>query len=208
MKKFIEKNYCRLYIVRHGETDWNLKKIVQGHTDTPLNKTGEKQARELAATLRRIKFSAVFSSDLIRSRRTAEIVAQEKKIAIKTTKALRERYFGKFEGRNFQADKDYQLEITQLVELSLEERRKQGIKLDIEGNEEMMRRFIPFLRELSVAYPSKNVLVVTHGGVIRILLNHLGSQLSHGSISNAAYVILDSDGVDFFIRDTFGIKPI
>ncbi len=133
MKKLNDKNYCRLYIIRHGETDWNLKELVQGHTDIALNKTGEKQANDLAKMLNRIKFAAAFSSDLIRARRTAEIVAQEKKIAIKTTNALRERFFGRYEGRNFREDKEYQLAITKLVEMSSEERQEQGINLDMEA---------------------------------------------------------------------------
>ena len=97
INKSSEKRFCTLYLVRHGETDWNVKGLLQGHTDIDLNKTGIKQAKELAKKLRRIKFAISFSSDLLRARRTAEIIATEKKIAVKTTTTLRERKFGRFE---------------------------------------------------------------------------------------------------------------
>ena len=50
----------KLYLIRHGETDWNVKGLLQGHTDIDLNKTGIKQAKELAKKLRRIKFAISF----------------------------------------------------------------------------------------------------------------------------------------------------
>lgn len=197
-----EKDYCSLYLVRHGETEWNAKELVQGHTDIPLNKKGERQAKELARRLKHIHFAAAFSSDLLRARRTAEIIALEKKIAVKTTKALRERYFGRFE----------KTAVRQL-DKSLEElMRKYGeeIEKEIESDEGMMKRLIPFIREIAVAYRHKNVLVVAHGGIMRTFLIHLGfasaSEMPPGSIKNTAYVKLESDGVDFFIKETFGIE--
>src|SRR3989339_1397072 len=99
--RILRNNYCHLYLVRHGETEWNVQKIIQGHKDIPLNQKGEKQARRLAKKLVKIKFGVVFSSDLLRAKRTAEIVVLEKKIAVKTTKTLRERHFGRFEGKSW-----------------------------------------------------------------------------------------------------------
>ena len=81
---------------------------------------------------------------------------------------------------------------------------------DTESDEKLMIRFIPFLRQVAIAYPDKNILIVTHGGVMRTFLIHLGygtyNTLPSGSIDNTAYVRLESDGVDFFIKETFGIK--
>ena len=93
---------CILYIIRHGETEWNVKKLCQGQTDIPLNNKGEIQAGNLSKELSHIKFNAVYSSDLIRAKRTAEIVVLEKKLAVITTKALKERLFGRFEGKHLQ----------------------------------------------------------------------------------------------------------
>lgn len=209
MKKVLvdEKRYCCLYLVRHGETDWNVKGLLQGHQDTLLNKTGKKQAVETRKILNKIKFAKVFSSDLLRAKETAEIIVLKKKIAVETTKALRERYFGRFEGIHWQKNKEYQKLISKFYKLSEEERYKGKPYEDTESNEELVGRFIPFLREVAVAYPGKNILVVGHGGVMRAFLTHLGyfKTLPPGSIKNTAYVKVLCDGVDFFIEKTYGI---
>ena len=209
MKKVLvdEKKYCNLYLVRHGETDWNIKGLLQGHKDVLLNKTGRKQAVELRKVFNKIKFAKVFSSDLLRAKETAEIIILKKKIAVETTKVLRERYFGRFEGKHWQRDKEYQKLINKFYKLSEEERYKGKPYEDTESNEELMGRFIPFLREVAVAYPGKNILVVGHGGMMRAFLTHLGyfKTLPHGLIKNTAYVKVLCDGVDFFVKEVYGI---
>lgn len=200
------KNYCILYLVRHGETEWNEKKLIQGITNIPLNKKGERQAKELAEKLTHVKFDAIFSSDLIRAKRTAEIITLEKKLAIKTTKALRERYYGDYEGKSFTK---YNQEITSILKSYSTVANKKSIK-EPESNEEMMNRLIPFLRELAVGYVGKTVLLLSHGGIMRSFLIHLGfgthETLPSGSIGNMAFVRMKSDGVDFFVEKTEGIK--
>lgn len=202
------KNYSTIYLVRHGETEWNEKGFIQGHTDIPLNIKGEKQALELAKKLRTVNFSAAFSSDLLRAKKTAEIIALEKKLTIKTTEALRERYFGKYEGKHFSfLHKDEVKKLLSNYE-KLARKSHPGVE-SVETDEELIKRFIPFIREVAVGYLGKNVLMVTHGGVIRWFLIHLGyanvKTLPPGSISNTAFVRLDSDGVDFFIKEVSGI---
>lgn len=202
-----KKSYCTLYIVRHGETDWNLQERMQGQIDIPLNETGIKQAKILAKKLKNIKFEMVFSSDLLRAKRTAEIIALEHKLAVKTTKALRERTFGKYEGINY---KEYHKLFEQFFRKSYNERYSKKAYDNTESNEELMLRFIPIIRELSVAYPGKNILVVTHGGVMRAFLHHLSivqkTEYRRARIANTAYMILESDGSDFFINDSYGIN--
>lgn len=200
------KNYCTLYIVRHGQTEWNVKGLLQGHHDIPLNDTGKKQAIELGKILEKVNFAKSFSSDLLRAKETAEIVLLKKKIAVETTQLLRERYFGKFEGRLWREDKEYQQLLKDFEKLSKEERKNRKAYPGLESDEELMNRLIPFLREVAVAYPGKNVLIATHGGVMRIFLNHLGCDLKFGSISNTAYAKILSDGVDFIVKETFGVE--
>ncbi|MFA6533114.1 MAG: histidine phosphatase family protein [Patescibacteria group bacterium] len=199
-------NYCTLYIVRHGETDWNIKKIIQGHVDIPLNKKGEAQAKELAKKLRNVKFDAVFSSDLIRAKRTAEIIMLEKKLVVQTTKALKERYFGKYQGRSFAVSN----EMTKLIN-NLKMVTGPGAK-EVESDENIILRLTTFLREIAVAYSNKTVLIVSHGGPMRTLLIHLGfanyDNFTEGQINNLAYIKLKSDGTDFFIEETEGIKTM
>jgi len=201
------QKYCTIYLVRHGETDWNKKKLIQGITDVPLNKKGEKQAKELAQKLTHVRFDAVFSSDLIRAKRTAEIISLEKKLAVKTTKALRERYFSEFEGKSYTK---YNQEIVNLLEsYRLAAINKKNIK-GLETDGAMMGRLLPFLREVAVGYLGKTVLLLSHGGIMRSFLIHLGfasyETLPSGSINNLAYIKLRSDGVDFFIEETEGVN--
>lgn len=197
-------NYCTLYIVRHGQTDWNVQGITQGETDIPLNYEGIKQAKKIKKELDSINFDAVFSSDLIRAKKTAEIITMEKELAIETTRLLRERRYGKFDGTPYQKmEKFYKT----WEKLSKEERMRYKPYEGYETDEEVIGRFITFIREVATMYPDKTVLIVCHGGIIRVLMNHLSDKTYlTGSISNTAYIKLESDGVDFFIREKQGIK--
>ena len=188
------KNYCTIYLVRHGETEWNEKKIVQGQTDIPLNKKGEGQAKELAEKLTHVKFDAVFSSDLIRAKRSAEIIILEKKLAVITTNALRERMFGRFEGKHINKLRKA------FGELLLIEKQD----YEVESDDKILLRLNPFLREVAVAYPGKNVLMVTHGGLLRAFLSHVGFKIPEyldRPMKNTGYLIIESDGVEFEIKE-------
>jgi phosphoserine phosphatase len=92
----------RVLLIRHGETIWNLQRRCQGFTDIPLSETGEAQARMLAAALKPSPLGAIISSDLIRARRTAEIIAEPHKLTPKTDARLRELNQGDLEGKNIQ----------------------------------------------------------------------------------------------------------
>ena len=75
-------------------TEWNEIGLIQGHSDSPLTAQGITQAKELAKKLKNVKFDLIFSSDLLRAKRTAEIIALEHKLFVQTSKLLRERDFG------------------------------------------------------------------------------------------------------------------
>ena len=204
-------NFCTFYIVRHGETEWNVKDIIQGQSDSPLTKNGINQAKKLAALFKNIKFDQVFSSDLLRAKRTAELVALEHKMVVKTSQLLRERRFGKWQGRKAQEmKKELKDAYRRRNQLAKKERFLYLLDDDIETDEDMIRRFITFLRETAILFPAKKVLVVSHGGVMRKLLIHLGfakyDELPGGSISNTGYIIIESDGVDLKIKETIGVK--
>jgi broad specificity phosphatase PhoE len=88
-----------LYLVRHGETDWNAAGRWQGHTDIPLNARGRAQARVVADTLRHTPLAGIVSSDLSRARETAQIIAASLGTEVISLEPdLRERAFGPFEG--------------------------------------------------------------------------------------------------------------
>lgn len=202
-----KKRYCTFYIVRHGEAEFNVKKIVHGHVDSPLTEKGKEQARVLGRTFRNIRFDRVFSSDLLRAKRTAEIIALEHKLAVETTQLLRERTFGKLDGQPLEALKAFE---KLLQELSAKEREQKLTTHNFESNEKLVGRFIQFVRETAVAHPGKTILVVSHGGLMRTFLIHVGfikhDQLPPGAIENTAYVRFLSDGVDFFIEQAVGVS--
>lgn len=200
----MDTKYCTMYIVRHGETDWNARKLVQGQTDIPLNKSGEKQAKALGENLKNIIFDAVYSSDLVRAKRTAELITIEKKLAVETSKLLRERRFGKLEGKS-------RIELDKIHKIWNELDKIQKVKYkpfsSYETDEECVSRLITFIREIAASYLNKKVLIVSHGGVMRALLNHLSEKTySGGAISNSGYIKLKSDGVDFFIEELVNIE--
>ena len=92
-----QADVLRIYVARHGQTDWNLEGRLQGGTDIPLNATGRQQAVQLGERLKNIRLDAVYSSALRRSRETAELVASSAPLT--PLPRLNERRLGKFEGQ-------------------------------------------------------------------------------------------------------------
>lgn len=181
-----------LTLIRHGETDWNRDRLIQGSTDIPLNDTGREQARATAALLReRLDGPAtIVSSDLSRARETAEIIAAELALAAPRTYAgLRERSYGDAEG------------------LGIEEfRTRWG---DWHSAEVPNAEPWPDLRARGVAALGRAVrdhrratapaaaslIVVTHGALIREIIRHatagelppVGQRLANGSTHDFVY---------------------
>jgi broad specificity phosphatase PhoE len=193
-----------LYLVRHGETEWNTKDILQGQLDSALTERGLSQARALVEQFRGVHFDAIFSSDLLRARRTAEEIALERKLAVTTSKLLRERSWGSYDGREariFREEMKHLLE--RLKELTEEEHWKFKYAEDIESFEEVFSRFTAFLREAAAAYVDKTILIVTHLDVLGSLLLHLGYKPA--GIANLSWVKLHSDGVVIDFDGSYGI---
>jgi probable phosphoglycerate mutase len=95
----------RITTIRHGETDWNKAKRIQGSTDIELNETGLKQAKRLAKRLAAEPCDVIFSSDLQRARKTAEIINQHHKVEMIISPCLREASFGELEGQYYSDEK-------------------------------------------------------------------------------------------------------
>ena len=206
-----KSDYATLYIVRHGQSHANVNKIISGHFDSPLTELGEAQAQTLGEKLRDIHFDAVFSSDLVRAKRTAELAQLERKLVVQTTTLLRERSFGSYEGKShalFDEENKELLEMRKL--LSKEEREKVAFGGTGESGTQLIGRLLLFLREVSVAYPGKTILIVTHGGMLQALLVHLGWSTYEGlpmrGIQNTSYIMCACDGVNFILEDTYGIE--
>lgn len=202
-------NLCRIYVVRHGETEWNVERRLQGQQDSPLTEKGIDQAKVISKMFSDKNFDAVYASDLFRAKKTAEVIALEKKMIVKTSEMLRERSFGKHEGKLWaEYRNDLSDSLNALEKLNDKQKYLYKVDEDVESDEEVMSRFFTFLREVALANLNKKVLVVTHGGVMRTALVHLGEfdELIPHSISNLGYFVLESDGVEFFVKEKHGIS--
>jgi broad specificity phosphatase PhoE len=144
-----------LLLARHGETDWNAERRFQGHADVPLNARGREQAERLAEELTNSEVDAVFSSDLSRARETAEIVGARLGVEVVLDPDLRELDVGSRQG------------------LTWEETRELT-DWDGEAREAHAERILGALRRIAGRHPGERVLVVTHGGSMRRVHDHLG----------------------------------
>ena len=198
------KNVCTLYLIRHGETSWNVKRLIQGHRDIPLNEKGKVQARKLAAELKGIHFDAIYSSDLKRASQTAELIGRQHRLPVTVSRALRERDFGKFSGEAYKSNKN--------LDRFIRELKKKSKTKEIESDDDLMARFTGFLRKVTSVNLGKTVLVVSHAGPMRTFLVRLKwgtyENLTEGCISNLAYIKLQSKGKNFTVTETFGITKI
>lgn len=162
-----------LYLVRHGETDWNAQKRIQGRTDIPLNETGRAQARTTGELLARRSWDGIYSSPLSRARETAEIIGAAVGIpGVGVIDEIGERNYGAAEGLE-----DSQIEAQFPGDTPVPGRETHG---------EVAARVLPALLDLGVAHPGQSLLVVSHGGVIRSVLNAVDPGVSHGRISNGS----------------------
>ena len=158
----------QLIIVRHGQTEWNIAGIRQGHLDSQLTSKGIAQANALARRLARERFAALYSSDLGRAVQTAMAVAELTGHEIVTDARLRERHLGIFQGLN----------ANEIMEKFPEERRllrTMGPDYVIPGGESMrqqVERNVSFLNDLAQKHAGETVVVVTHGGVVSGFFRH------------------------------------
>ena len=150
---------AEFWLVRHGQTDWNIQRRYQGHKDIPLNAAGREQARDLAAGLNGASFAAVYSSDLSRAMETAAILTENHPMTIITDLRLREIAMGDWEGRT-------------LAEVSSEQPGSDGrlayteVHSRAPGGEslaEVAARVRAFADEIAAKHPGQVVLIVSHG---------------------------------------------
>lgn len=165
----------RVYLVRHGETEWNTMAKFQGHTDVPLSEYGREQARLLGKRLSKENFIKVYASDLQRALETAKIISCFHGIDVLTRPELREMNFGFWEGLTYnEIKKSFQEEIKKWWEEPLTTRIPGGETLS-----EMVERCVLSIKNIVTAYPEGNVIVVTHGGAIRSIVGSvLGMDLN------------------------------
>lgn len=144
-----------IYVVRHGQTDWNVKKLCQGQVDIPLNQKGEAQAKITKRKLENTEIDLIISSPLSRARKTADIINEGRNIPIIEDVRLMERSFGEYEKApmdsfDHQGCWDYNCNCHYEKAENIRDFCKR-IELTIEDYKEK--------------YREKNILLATHGGV-------------------------------------------
>ena len=178
------RDTTRLALVRHGQTDWNLQRRIQGSSDIPLNEAGRRQARAAAALLARRDWDAVFSSPLSRALETASIIAERLGLAAPAAVAgVAERAYGDAEG---------------LTTDEILERYPEGAPIaGRESRDEVVERALPALTALADARPGERLIVVSHGGVIGSLVRHVTAH----ALPGPGHVITNGSVHDFVYRD-------
>ncbi|WHX76332.1 histidine phosphatase family protein [Bacillus safensis] len=158
-------------LVRHGETDWNAAKRIQGRTDIPLNDTGKWQAEQTGLYLKDVHWDVVISSPLTRAKETAHLILNHVHAPLVIMDDFIERDYGDAEGMSFEErqklfpDKQYP---------------------NMEPIETIQNRMLEGIEKVRAAYPDQHVLIVAHGAAIHALLTSLVDE--HMGLQNTRLV--------------------
>ncbi|HEX5366558.1 MAG TPA: histidine phosphatase family protein [Acidimicrobiales bacterium] len=174
----------RLLLVRHGQSEWNATGLWQGQADPPLTELGRRQAAEAARAIGTV--DAVWASDLVRAVETATIIADSVGVGpVVVDPDLRERDAGEFSGlTREQIDQRYPGYLA-------DGRRPPGWEPD----DSLLDRAVAALRRVAAAVPSGDVVVVTHGGVVYAVEQHLGHGFQRLANGEGRWVEVDASGV-------------
>ena len=146
----------KLYIIRHGKTDWNNQKLIQGSTDLSLSDIGKNEILKFKNRIDKLDFDMCISSPLKRAKETAEIVVPSN-CKILTDDRLKERYMGKLEGTTV---KNYDIQKFWNINYEKED-------IGVETPKEVLKRAGLFLEDIKKEYKDKNILIVSHSGLIK-----------------------------------------
>ena len=181
-------------LVRHGQTDWNAERRLQGATDIPLNDVGRGQARDAVAVLAPYEWDAIVSSPLSRAAETADLIAEGLGLSVsRRVPELTERSFGPAEG--MQAGPE------------LDALRIPGGFEGAESEEEAADRGLAALEALAEEFRGRRLLVVTHGTLLRVSLSRaIGQTLS--SVDNAVLNLAHHHAIDGWKLEYFNGEPV
>jgi len=181
-------------LVRHGQTDWNAERRLQGATDIPLNDVGRGQARDAVGILAPYEWDAIVSSPLSRAAETADLIAEGLGLTVsRRVPELTERSFGPAEG--MQAGPE------------LEALRVPGGFKGAESEDEAADRGIAALEALAEEFRGQRLLVVTHGTLLRVSLSRaIGQTLA--SVDNAALNLAHHHAIDGWKLEYFNGEPV
>ena len=186
-----------VHLVRHGQTDWNLERRIQGQTNSQLTDLGRQQARDASFKLKNVHIDHVFSSSSTRALETARLIMEGRDIELLPHDALREIQLGHWEGNLYDEIKEREPE-------NYHHFWQDPSQFNVPGAEtfhQLQQRGLSVLNELVEKYPGRSLLIVSHGAFIKSLLSHIeGRHLKDlwlpPSMSNCCHsiIIRNSDG--------------
>ncbi|MCX7885131.1 MAG: histidine phosphatase family protein [Caloramator sp.] len=202
----------KIYLVRHGETSWNKEQRSQGcSNDIPLSKEGERQAEAIAKRLKKEKIDLFYSSDLVRAYKTASIISREHNGVVNKCSEFREINLGDWEGLRFDEIKEKYNDIYNVWRKT----PHLAIIPNAEKISDIIVRAIGKLNKIVKENEDKNILIVSHGITIKVMLSALlGMELSNLHKirqDNTALNIIEYNGESFdilLINDTCHLKEI
>ena len=157
-----------IILIRHGETEWNSQKRMQGHSNSDLSEVGRGQIQALGELMKNVSFDHIYSSDSLRTRQTAEAITQYSGHTLQFDQRIREKNLGVFEGLTSTEAKERHPEIYRLFKTA-------GANYVIdegESTQQLLERALEFIEEIRLRHPQERVVMVTHGGVVRVLMKH------------------------------------
>jgi broad specificity phosphatase PhoE len=157
-----------LYLVRHGQTDWNVEGRWQGQADVPLNEIGRQQAAQIAHSLSEVGMAAIYSSDLVRARETADALAELTGLEVQLDPRLREIHQGQWQG----------LLVTDIQDRygqAFQRRRDDPLNVAPPGGETVLQvreRVVDAIEDIVKGHPDERVAVVSHGFALAVIQVH------------------------------------
>jgi len=157
-----------IILIRHGETEWNSQQRMQGHSNSDLSSVGQAQIQALGQWMKNMPFDHIYSSDSLRAKQTAEAITQFSGNELKIDLRLREKNLGVFEGLTSEEARERHPEVFGLFKTA-------GSKYVIdegESTQQLQDRALEIVDEIRIKHPEERVLLVTHGGFIRVVMKH------------------------------------
>ena len=160
----------RICVVRHGETDWNIEMRLQGQIDRPLNASGEAQAVAVGRHFLGVQADALYSSDLLRARQTAQPIADALQRPITLLAALRERNFGRCEGLTIEEIGARYADDARAIKSRDPDYAAPG---GGESRRQHRARVLECLAGLVSNHPGQTIVLVTHGGILDVIFRRV-----------------------------------
>jgi len=157
-----------IILIRHGETEWNSQQRMQGHSNSDLSSVGQAQIQALGQWMKNVPFDLIYSSDSPRAKQTAESITQFSGHELQFDQRLREKNLGVFEGLTSEEARERHPEVFRLFKTA-------GSTYVIdkgESTQQLQDRALEIVNEIRIKHPEERVLLVTHGGFIRVVMKH------------------------------------